>query len=74
MAVSTLSPVKTQTWMPAFLISLIVIPTSSYNLSSIAEQPASIKSFSISSAYLEINYSLLTVLDWADLNFSTQTL
>jgi hypothetical protein len=40
------------------LISLIVYPTSSYNLSSIAVDPISSKSFSTSSASLAIASSL----------------
>jgi hypothetical protein len=72
-AVSTLSPVNTHTLTPAFLISLIVVPTSTYNLSSIAEQPASKKLFSISSAHFPISISRFYVDDWAALNLSTQS-
>jgi len=68
-AVSTLSPVSTQTLIPALLISLIVGPTSSYNLSSIAEHPANKKFTSISSAQAAISFSRFTVLDSAALNF-----
>ena len=67
-AVSTLSPVSTQTLIPALLISFIVGPTSSYNLSSIAEHPARIKSISTSSAHCAISYSLYYVDDSACLN------
>lgn len=46
-AVSTLSPVKTQTFTPAYLSAAIVSPTLSYNLSSIAVAPTTVISFSI---------------------------
>lgn len=49
MAVSTLSPVRTQTLIVAFLISAMVSPTSSYSLSSIAVDPINSKSTSSSS-------------------------
>lgn len=45
-AVSTLSPVSTQTLIPADFSAWIVGPTSSCNLSSIAVAPTRIKSFS----------------------------
>jgi hypothetical protein len=48
-AVSTLSPVNTHTLIPIDLISAIVLPTSSYKQSSIAVDPTSSKSISISS-------------------------
>lgn len=54
-------------------MSLIVVPTSTYNLSSIAEQPASKKLFSISSAHFPISISRFYVDDWAALNLSTQS-
>lgn len=48
-AVSILSPVKTQTLIPAFFIALIVLSTFAYSLSSIAVAPMSSSSFSNSS-------------------------
>jgi len=68
-AVSTLSPVSTHTFIPAFFISLIVAPTSSCNLSSIALQPAKVKSTSISSATSPISFSRSPVLWEAFENF-----
>lgn len=38
-AVSTLSPVRTQSLTPACLMSLITVPTSSWSLSSMAVEP-----------------------------------
>lgn len=61
-AVSTLSPVNTQTLIPADFISAIVLPTLTYSLSSIAEQPANIMSFSISSATKPYSFSRSPVL------------
>jgi hypothetical protein len=46
-AVSILSPVRTQIIIPVDLKSLIVSETPSYNLSSIAELPTSFKFYSI---------------------------
>lgn len=57
-AVSTLSPVRTQTLIPAYFNANIVSPTLSYNLSSMAVAPIRIKSFSISSC----SYSMLSSL------------
>lgn len=45
-AVSTLSPVSTQTIIPVYRISLIVSGTPSCNLSSIAVEPTNIRSVS----------------------------
>ena len=59
-AVSTLSPVKTHTLIPARFKSCIVFPTSTYNLSSMAVDPTKVKSYSISSATLLISLSLFT--------------
>ena len=59
-AVSTLSPVSTHTWIPADFKSWMVLPTSSYSLSSIAEDPINSKSCSRSSATLFISFSRLT--------------
>ena len=53
-AVSTLSPVRTQSFIPAYFMKSIVGPTSSYNLSSIALEPTKVKSISILSATLSI--------------------
>lgn len=57
-AVSILSPVKTQNLIPAFLRENIVSETSSYNLSSIAVAPINSKSYSISSYKSSIYVSL----------------
>lgn len=57
-AVSILSPVKTHTLILASFKNLIVSLTSSYNLSSIAVEPTSLKFFSIFSATFEIAPSL----------------
>ena len=59
-AVSTLSPVSTQSCTPARLMSKMVFPTSSWSLSSIAVDPIRSKSTSSSSATLLIAASLLT--------------
>jgi len=49
MAVSILSPVKTQILIPAYLKAAIVEGTSSYNLSSMAVAPMTSSYVSISS-------------------------
>ena len=58
MAVSTLSPVSTQSCTPARLMSKIVLPTSSCSLSSMAVEPTRSNSTSSSSATLLIAFSL----------------
>ena len=57
-AVSILSPVRTQILIPACLRFRIVLPTSSWSLSSIAVAPTSFRSFSISSYTSIIFYFL----------------
>lgn len=57
-AVSTLSPVSTHTFIPAFLKLSIVSPTPSYNLSSIAVEPIRLKFISNNSAVFSIYSSL----------------
>jgi hypothetical protein len=58
-AVSTLSPVKTQTFIPEFFMNVIVSATSSYSLSSIAVDPINSKFFSILPSHSSIYFSLL---------------
>ena len=57
-AVSTLSPVSTQTLMPTYLNAVIVSATSSCNLSSIAVDPTKVSWVSISSYRASILASL----------------
>jgi hypothetical protein len=72
MAVSVLSPVKTQTFIPAFLRADIVLSTSSYSLSSIAVAPSISKSLSKSSDTLSKASSLLCITEEAFLYYSFQ--
>lgn len=58
-AVSILSPVSIQIWMPAFLSVSIVLNTSSYNLSSTPVTPKYSIFHSMLSIASYINYSLL---------------
>jgi hypothetical protein len=60
-AVSILSPVATQTLIPAYLRVAIVEPTSSYNLSSIAVAPTIFIFFSIASYAAATNSSLFSI-------------
>ena len=57
-AVSILSPVKTQTLIPAFLRSSMTSPTLSYSLSSIAVTPITSISYSIVSSNYPIKEAL----------------
>jgi hypothetical protein len=68
-AVSILSPVNTQTLIPAALINYIVSATSSCNLSSIAVAPISSKSVSISSSTAATISSLFLISNLAALAF-----
>jgi len=56
-AVSTLSPVSTQTLIPAFFMNRIVSATSSWSLSSIAVEPINSRLTSISSSTLATSSS-----------------
>ena len=73
-AVSTLSPVNTQTLIPEVLKAAIVSSTSSYNLSSIAVAATIIKFYSISDYSLSISASLSSTkfkaLSYSSLHYS----
>jgi hypothetical protein len=60
-AVSTLSPVKTQILIPVYLSTLIVSPTSSYSLSSIAVPPNNYSSVSRSAYAFSTFFSLSSI-------------
>jgi hypothetical protein len=57
MAVSTLSPVNTQTFIPAYFINCMVSDTSYWRRSSIAVEPTNSKFTSIFSSTWATNYS-----------------
>ena len=69
-AVSILSPVKTQTFIPTRFMNLMVSATLSCNLSSIAVDPMSSRSYSISSFTFCNSSSLLFTTMVALTNFS----
>ena len=73
MAVSVLSPVKTQTLIPAFFILEIAKSTSSYSLSSIAVAPRSSKFYSSLSATSSHFSSLFFIDVYANLYSFTQS-
>ena len=71
-AVSILSPVRTQTLIPASFMNWIVSPTPSWSLSSIAVDPTRVKFFSNSSATLSICSSLPVIERFAYINLAFQ--
>ena len=71
-AVSNLSPVKTQIFIPAALNSLIVSGTLSCSLSSTTVPPINVKLFSIMSYSLSINFCLFSIFNSSSCNLFTQ--
>jgi len=69
-AVSILSPVKTQTLIPTFFMNWMVSATWSWSLSSIAVEPINSRSISISSSIFATSSSLLVKDSLALFDFS----
>jgi hypothetical protein len=69
MAVSILSPVRTQTLIPTFFMKFIVSATFSYSLSSMAVDPISSNSTSINSSTAAIASSLPSMTSFESYDF-----